>query len=90
MGFDELEFRISFGPVGHRSTYAETATQEYRAALKALGIDSQSKLVDVSPSSGFRHGRALIEEAFMDRMLPAIDELLALNRGRLAEAGRHG
>lgn len=80
IGFDGLEFRLAFGSVGHRHTYKEVAEMERTYVMHVLqrehGEVNTERLI---PVEGFRRGREIIEQVFMDRIFPCIYKLVSSN-----------
>lgn len=92
-GFDGCQMRLCFACVGVKHTYASHHAAELTAALEELvscasrsGLDSlpEAHLAPAAPHpptrhSGFSEGREIIRAAFLDRIAPALQRLVASN-----------
>jgi aspartate aminotransferase len=91
-GFDDCKVRVSFGCVGASATYAATHPFEASAALRGLSrfVSGQPELVATyRPTTGenlddaerlnFSRGRSVIREAFVERIAPALCEIILAN-----------
>lgn len=83
-GFDDCTFKISFGDVESRLGYPATKEAElseiFRAAAELKGIDIPDQKSGIFAEEVFAPGRAKIAEAFRERILPAIVDLVQFNR----------
>ncbi len=85
MGFDDLEFRLCFGPIGHAQTHPMSVSVEQNALLSMLKDPAFRIPDDTVPEQGFSQGRSLLEVAFRDRLLPALRKVLEHNMATLEE-----
>ena len=79
MGFDDMEFRLCFGPIGHSYTHGEAIEIERDAVLQVLKNPRTTFQEDTVPERGFLKGRMLLEKAFEERLLPALRDVLDFN-----------
>lgn len=85
LGLDGAELRLVVGSVGLRSTYSSSAAAELHAAHRTLASFDSASAYFSDPGIGFsgeHHraevftaGRRMIENIFIDRLLPALKSL---------------
>jgi aspartate aminotransferase len=82
IGFDDLQFRLSFGPIGHQTTYDASMKQERLFAEKLLrdGEFHDFEIEDdLSHSAVFSAGRDMIKETFLKRIYGCLANLRKFN-----------
>jgi aspartate aminotransferase len=91
LGFDGTPVRVVFGSVGLKQSYPHARSDEFAAVQDRIGALAAGRPparlgVGGGDDEMFRPGRRLIEQAFLERLLPAVERILP-RRGLRSDAG---
>lgn len=84
VGFDDCKLKLSYGCVGADKTYRYQELDERISCLELLTEQNNvHAYTNLDVVDGFKEARALIEDAFTERLIPALEKLVDKNQDYL-------